>query len=142
MSTTRKRTVSAALLLPLVLFSVVWTSFALWRCQYDGVARARCCCPKDAADQRKVDPAESAGLATITSTACCEIEKYEVDKAPAEAARSASQLAMLSSAIAALPVTLLLPSAPRLPRSVAIWFDDDGPPRGRSLLAQKQALLI
>lgn len=142
MSTTRKRILSAALLLPVVLFSVVWTSFALWRCQYDGVARSRCCCPKDSAD-RATDSSGAAKVAFIAPSACCEIEQYEVDKAPAEAGRTASQLAaMFSSAVAALPVALLPPVEVLLPRSATVWFDDDGPPGGRSLLAQKQALLI
>ena len=41
-----RRIVTAALLVPVLLFAVAGTSFASWRCRSDGVARASCCCPK------------------------------------------------------------------------------------------------
>jgi hypothetical protein len=81
MSPGRTRILSAALLLPLVLFSAVWTSFRLWRCQ-DGLARSQCCCPS----KTKAD-APAAITATLTRPGCCDIEQHDVDKAPAETAR-------------------------------------------------------
>jgi hypothetical protein len=151
MATARKRILSAALLLPVVLFSVVWTSFALWRCQFDGVARTKCCCPKPPAahaaavlaqDQPTGTAVERA--ATISRPACCDREQIQVDRAPAEVTRNnvlQAAVAMATS-LAATPLAVL----PRLevPAAVAreVPLDGDGPPTGRTLLRQKQTLLL
>jgi hypothetical protein len=67
-----------------------------------------------------------------------------VARAPAEAARSAAAQAeaLLAWAVATIQVSLLpLPEGAVL-QHLASWRAADGPPPRRSLLAQKQALLI
>lgn len=139
MRNTRKRILSAALLLPVVLFSAVWTSFALWRCGYDGIARTECCCPK-----KPEQPSASSAAAAVLTGACCQMEQHEIDRAPAEAARNsgAHMAAVAGATVAAIPAGFLPAFEPPLLRSVSVWLEDDGPPRGRTLVAQKQALLI
>ena len=139
MSSRRKRTLSAALLLPVVLFSLVWTSFALWRCQSDGIARASCCCPQDKADQGSAPT-----TATVAPADCCAIERHQLLRAPAEPARtSAPQVeAPLAAVVAAIPVVVLPVFDPPALPPVTAWKQADGPPPLRSLLAQKQALLV
>jgi hypothetical protein len=140
---TRRQVLSAALLLP-VLLSVVWSNLALWRCQYDGLARSECCCPKPAGDGDDDSAGQAPAAATIAPAECCDIEQYLVDRAPAEAARaSAAQLAAaVTAALAVVPSGLLEHLAPTASDPAPVRPPDDGPPRGRSILSQKQALLI
>jgi hypothetical protein len=147
MRATRKPALCAALLLPVVLFSVVWTNFALWRCQFDGLARSECCCPKGASgDDTGQDSTEAPTAPTMAPAQCCDVEQHLVDRAPAQAARSSTaQLAeAITAALALIPAGFLDDLGPPLEDQdpAAPRPDDDGPPRGRSILAQKQALLI
>jgi hypothetical protein len=145
MSTTRNRILSAALLLPVILFSSVWTSFALWRCSSDGIARSQCCCPsKTPGAIAAEEMADSDDGPAVSGTACCALEQYEVDKAPAERGRAttAQVTAWVAMPWVAVPVALLPAAA-----SPSVYFlpaspDPDGPPTGRSVLLRKQSLLI
>jgi hypothetical protein len=122
-----------------MLFSVAFTSFALWRCQFDGLARSACCCPKATADDPRPGP-------TLVEGECCDVEHYAVGKAPAEAARpGAAQLAAMFSHVA-VAAAASLPLVPAVPPSasppVPASLEDDGWPGGGSVLARKQSLLI
>jgi hypothetical protein len=138
----------SAALLPLVLFSVVWTSFALWRCQSDGLTRSKCCCPSKtvlASGAGSLDQSEPTRTATISRPRCCDFEQVDVDKAPAEITRNnVVQVAgAMAAAWAAFPLPALAPLAVAAPRHPhAIQLEGDGPPTGRALLLQKQSLLI
>jgi hypothetical protein len=138
------RLLGAALLLPLILFSALGTSFDLWRCRADGVARASCCCPTKAA---KAPRDQGEQRMTISRARCCDLEQHQIDRDPAEAARSqATRLSdLLAAASFAVPVSPLL-LAP--PPAIAAPIDaraGDGPPAarsGRELVVQKQSFLI
>jgi hypothetical protein len=136
MPTTLAKILSAAVLLPVLLFSAVGTSFALWRCRFDGVARTQCCCPKDA---HAAEPAQA--VATVSDLRCCEIEQHQVDRAPTEVSRgSASLVAMV--ALVALPTDLPPAVDPRVERGFAPPPAPPDPLGGRALVVQKQAFLI
>jgi hypothetical protein len=138
------RLLSAALLLPLILFSALGTSFDLWRCRADGVARAACCCPTKAA---KAPAAQGEQRMTISRARCCDLEQHQIDRDPAEAARSqATRLSdLLAAAALAVPVSPLL-LAPPLTSGPPIDVRADGGPlaarSGRALVVQKQSFLI
>lgn len=144
-SVLRKRALTAALLLPVVLLSLVSTSFALWRCQFDGVARAACCCPKVPAGAAETE-AQAAALptrATLSTPDCCDLERYPSARPPAEVGRSNPAVAAVLAAavvcsipvgtLAALPVRFTPPVLPH---------EAGGPPVGRSLVVGKHAFLI
>jgi hypothetical protein len=134
------RILSAALLLPLILFSAVWTSFRLWRCQ-DGVARSACCCPSKA---RGDAAAASFATPALSRPGCCDIEQHQVDREPVETARGkTAQTTTAGLAIlAAIPVALLPPLPPPDLPAVSPLVPGDGLPSGRSLVVQKQSFLI
>jgi hypothetical protein len=140
LSTVRNRIFSAALLLPLVLFSAVSTSFRLWRCQ-DGVARSACCCPGKA-------PGDVAAAADVTAAlsrpGCCDIEQHEVNKAPVETARGkTAQTATAGLAsLATIPLALLSPLPLPDLRAKVLPLPGKDPPSGRDLVVQKQSFLI
>ena len=142
-SVMRNRILSAALLLPVVLLSV-WTSFGLWRCQSDGIARSACCCPRPAqkhADAASpTDPDTANGWASVSGPSCCDLEQHEVDRAPAENSRRPA--AILAAAVAAIPVAVLPVQDLVLLPARDLPLSGDGPPAGRTLLVQKQAFLI
>jgi hypothetical protein len=131
------RIFGAALLLPLILFSALGTGFQLWRCRFDGVARASCCCPTKPGTQR----AEQ--RLTISRARCCDREQHQIDRDPAEAARGqATRLSdLLDAATSAVPVSplLLVPITSFAPAHLPAG---DAPPAGRSLVLQKQSFLI
>jgi hypothetical protein len=131
------RLLGAALLLPLVLLSALGTSFDLWRCRFDGVARAACCCPNKAGDR-------TAPGSTVSRARCCQREQHQIDRDPAEVVRGqASRLSDLLAAVtAALPVSPLLLAPPPAYRAPAEADPRDGPPAGRSLIVHKQSFLI
>src|SRR5687767_9019799 len=131
------RIFSAALLLPLILFSALGTGFQLWRCRSDGVARTSCCCPTKPGTQ------QAEQRLTISRARCCDLEQHQIDRDPAEAARGqATRLSdLLAAATSAVPVSplVLVPTtgfAPAHPPA------GDAPPAGRSLVLQKQSFLI
>ena len=135
------RILSAALLLPLILFSALGTSFDLWRCRADGVARAACCCPTKAV--RPADAGAEPRL-TMSRARCCDLEQHQIDRDPAEAARGqatrlADLLAATTSAVAVSPLLLAPPPARLAPLDARAG---DGPPAGRALVVHKQSFLI
>ena len=140
------RILSAALLLPLILFSALGTGFALWRCSYDGLARAACCCPaKPAARQAEAQSqADALQRLTVSRPRCCDLEQHPIDQAPAEAARGqAARLAdLLAATASAVPVSPFLIAPPPARFAPANPHPGDAPPAGRSLIVQKQSFLI
>jgi hypothetical protein len=131
-----RRIVTAALLVPLLLFAVAGTSFASWRCQSDGIARASCCCPKQKA-------AEPAAGPVVSGVGCCQVEQHDFDKAPSDVPRklAASQLTV-AAAFVALPVAAVpdLP-APSL-RLAPLALAPEKPGGGRAIVVFKQAFLL
>ena len=131
------RIFSAALLLPLILFSALGTGFQLWRCRFDGVARSSCCCPTKPGKQ------QTEQRLTMSRARCCELERHQIDRDPAEAVRGqAIQLSdLLAAATGAVPVSplLLFPTTSFAPAHPPSWH---APPAGRSLVLQKQSFLI
>lgn len=131
-----RRIVTAALLVPLLLFAVAGTSFASWRCGSDGVARASCCCPK----QKSAEPAAGA---VVSGVGCCQVEQHHFDKAPTDVPRklAASQLTV-AAAFVALPVA----TAPALPppplRLAPLELAPEKPGGGRAIVLFKQAFLL
>jgi hypothetical protein len=138
------RVLSAALLLPLILFSALGTSFDLWRCRADGVARASCCCPTKVT---KASQAQGEQRLTISRARCCDREQHQVDRDPAEVARSqATRLSdLLAAATSVTPVSPLLLAPPPAISAPIDARASDGPPAarsGRRLVVQKQSFLI
>lgn len=137
------RVFSAALLLPLILFSALGTSFDLWRCRADGVARASCCCPTKV----KASEAQGEQRLTISRARCCDREQHQVDRDPAEAARSqATRLSdLLAAATSVTPVSPPLLAPPPATSAPIDARAGEGPPAarsGRALVVQKQSFLI
>jgi hypothetical protein len=135
------RLLSAALLLPLILFSALGTSFELWRCRADGVARSACCCPTKA---MKPQAEQAERQLTISRARCCDLEQHQIDRDPAEAARGqAARLSdLLAAATSAVPVSPLLLAPRPVVSSPADAHAGEGSPAGRSLVVQKQSFLI
>jgi hypothetical protein len=131
MSKRLNRMLSAAILLPVLLFAVLGSSFALWRCQYDGVARSSCCCPDEGEAQGQTQ-------ATIQAQGCCDFERVEIEKAPSELVRVPTLAPPALLAVAPLLFAVTPVVAPRAPFLVF----QQRPPSGRVLLLQKQAFLI
>jgi hypothetical protein len=131
------RIFGAALLLPLILFSALGTGFQLWRCRFDGVARASCCCPTKPGTQ------QAAQRLTMSRARCCDLEQHKINHDPAEAVRGqATRLSdLLAAATSAVPVSplLLVPTTSFAPAQPPAG---DAPPAGRSLVLQKQSFLI
>lgn len=128
------RILSAAALLPVLLFALAGTSFASWRCQSDGVVRASCCCPKSAAEST------ASPVPALVSASCCDVQRFEWEKAPSDLGRGQSEV--LVSAVVAQPVGLQpridFPTAAR----PAFLVPPEWPPGGRSLVVAKHAFLI
>jgi hypothetical protein len=137
----RHRVLSAALLLPLLVFSVMGTSFLLWRCSVDGIARSTCCCPTKPA--KRMAEAETRTTPVVSRGRCCDPEQLDIAKAPAEAARGNAALltALLWGLLAVLPVAAVPAPEPAVVVA-AVREAANGPPAGRALVVQKQALLI
>jgi hypothetical protein len=114
------------------LFAVLGSSFALWRCQYDGVARSSCCCPDEASE------AQGKEQATIEARGCCDFERVEIEKAPTELVRAPT---LAPPALLAVALPLFAVTAVVAPRAPFRTFQQR-PPSGRVLLLQKQAFLI
>jgi hypothetical protein len=136
------RILGAALLLPVILLSAVWTGFGWWRCQSDGVARAHCCCPVKAPGTQPEAPTH----ATLSSQRCCAFEQHHVDRNPSDTARAVSAAqpdATLPPPAIASSLLLLADPAP----AVRPWLPQanvhrTGPLGGRALVVHKQSFLI
>lgn len=139
MATLVRRIVSVAALLPVLLFAVGGTSFASWRCQFDGIARAACCCPEQKATSDEQSRTPSGPM--ISAPACCDREEAHVEKAPSDLSRS--NPVSLLAAIAALPLSIW---APATSAQRALYLHT--PPRpqkplgGWTLVLRKQAILV
>lgn len=137
MASRPKRLLSAAVLLPLLLFAVSGTSFAAWRCQYDGIARPACCCPKAKAD---ASPAKPVVVATISAAGCCSIEHTTIDKTAFEPTRNEAAPGLQpSSAGVCMALTAVAPSA-RPARNLPA--PEARPPGRPAVLLQKRSFLI
>jgi hypothetical protein len=129
----RNRILTAALLLPVILISLGFTGFALWRCQFDGVARTSCCCPADDSQ------AAAARGAEVSAASCCDVERYQAAPVPADLHRGPSMVALVV-AVASSPVGVSPTPEPTTPEPRPACAAD--PPQGRDLLVRKQAFLI
>lgn len=135
---TLSRIVSAAALVPLLMFAVMGTSWAGWRCGADGIVRASCCCPQPDAAEAAADETP----ATVSDLGCCKREQHHLDRAPSDLARV--NAALMLATLSALPVSWNW-RAPVVapPSGVPVSRDERGPPpAGRWLLVQKQSFLI
>jgi hypothetical protein len=124
------RTTIAAVLLPVVLLSLGGTSFASWRCRYDGIARSACCCP---------DAGDPAHAPAIRAQDCCDFEHYVAPKTPSDVSRVESLLTppvRLSASMAAPMLETVAPSR------AGFRLADERPPGGRSVVLLKHAFLI
>jgi hypothetical protein len=135
------RILSAAVLLPVLLFSVAGTSFATWRCRSDGIARLSCCCPDRSAIKTASDgDQETRSIAAASGPECCEVEQHDIDKAPSDLARA--RPAALVPAVVALSVGELAPAPPASPTILVLQPEREHPSAGRLLLLRKQSFLI
>jgi hypothetical protein len=135
MSKRSSRVVRAAVLLPVLLFSLAATSYATWRCRMDGIARTECCCPKDATGTPETE------TPAIGAPECCVVERHRIETAPTDISRGGPHL--VGAALAAFPVAILppLPAAAADPR-IPVDLEPARPPGGRALVVQKHAFLI
>jgi hypothetical protein len=131
------RILSVAVLLPVLLFSVAGTSFASWRCRFDGVERLSCCCPKRTVDDQG---AKKPSGAVVSSLGCCEVRQHVIDRAPSVVARG-NPTAMVAAAVA-LPVAVFAAPPAQSPAVSLREPEYEPPPTGRVLLLRKQSFLI
>jgi hypothetical protein len=132
-----KRFLSAAALLPVLVFAFAGTTSASWLCRYDGVARVACCCPKVKGGH--AEETQGGGPA-FRSQGCCELRRVDVDKAPTDVSRGQPTVAPPEAAVASFEI---LPIAkPFAPTRARLQGAAERPPGGRVLLLQKQAFLI
>lgn len=139
MASLMRRIVSLAVLLPVLLFAVGGTTFASWRCQFDGIARSSCCCPKPPAGAAAENQAPEPGPA-VSAQACCAFESSHVDKAPSDLSRS-NPISVLATVVA-LPVAVRLPAATPPPVLPVHQAECEEPHAGWALVLRKQAFLI
>jgi hypothetical protein len=131
MSRKLARTLTLAVVLPLVLLALTATSFASWRCQFGGVVRSACCCPKLKAAHDSAGP-------SIAPKGCCALERVQIQRAPSDVSRSPSVMPIVVTLDTVL--ALIVPPAP--PGPAHIVPDARAPGGGRALVLQKQAFLI
>jgi hypothetical protein len=131
MSRKLARTLTLAVVLPLVLLALTATSFASWRCQLDGVARSACCCAKAKAAHDSQGP-------SIARKGCCALERVQIQRAPLDVSRSPS-LAPLVVGLDTVLAWLEPPAPARAGDGVPAVRPPGG---GRSLVLQKHAFLI
>lgn len=87
------RRVFALVIMSVVLWSGTASSYALYRCRCDSVARRACCCA--ASGHRSNTAPAAAGGAAIGAPCCCDVETVTVAHAPSEAARAHIDIAPL-----------------------------------------------
>jgi hypothetical protein len=123
----------AAALLPLLLAST-GSARALYRCIYDNVARAECCCPSTAA-------AAQPSRTTLSKASCCDIERPRATTR-SHARVERSELAQLRAPNAVLPVPRLLSAALGAMVEARRMSAALSPPIGPPLLLLKRSFLI
>ncbi len=126
------RILSAAALVPVLMFAFSGTSSAAWRCQYDGIARPECCCPKKV---RSTD-----ATSAMSAGDCCDVEKSSFAKAPTDLPRNQAT-AIVSPALLSTPVAVLVQDPLRGLRAFR-HVPQERPPGGPALLLQKRSFLI
>jgi len=125
------RILSTALLVPVLVFAVAGTSWAAWRCQYDGIARSKCCCP--------TPTPTGAEQGAIKASGCCEIERTAVEKAPSDLSRTQVSL---DPVLVAVPTGSILFVDLSPPARTRFFIAEERPPDRRVLILQKQSFLI
>lgn len=125
--------VGAALLLPMMLFAVLGTSFAAWQCRFDGMVRAGCCCPGD--DTASVEDT----AAHMDDGGCCDLQRRDLEKSPAEMASGKNDLP--APIVVWLAVVYPIGNT-HPPVVVASPTTRAGPPQGRLIVVRKHAFLI
>lgn len=124
------RILSTALLLPVLVFAVAGTSWAAWRCQYDGIARSKCCCPEtDSTGPQQL---------TIRASGCCQIERTAVERTPSDVSRTP----VIEPVLVAAPTGTVLFVEHSAPARTLFRMADERPPDRRVLILQKQSFLI
>ncbi len=123
----------AALLLPMMLFAVLGTRFVAWRCHFDDVVRASCCCPD--ADDALPDDTTS----RLDTGGCCDLQRHEIDKAPGEIL---STKHVLSAPVTPSLAAVYLPRNCSAPKNVTAPTTRAGPAQGRLIVVRKHAFLI
>ena len=109
------RRACAILLLPVLLFAGTSSSFSVFRCRYDQVARHACCCPTHS----ETVASEPSRTGIIAKTCCCEVETVRaVERAPSEASRLSVNDVPVNLLAVLLPTERVgvAPSVTRLPR--------------------------
>src|SRR5262245_32483458 len=92
------RHAALAVLLPLLVLSA-GSARALYRCAYDNVTRAECCCPTSARAPRSLAP-------SVSRACCCDIERPKAAAAQAQLRPERSetpQFRLAASGAPALP---------------------------------------
>ena len=124
---------SAWLLLPAMLMLGLTSSYQLFRCRYDGVARRSCCCPMADAE---TSPASEAA---VSNRGCCDVQVVRAaSTAPAAAAPQQAAKA-LTSPLATVQVVAF--QIPQLAPSQS-WTDDVPRGLGPPLIVLKHSFLI
>lgn len=134
MRTKVDRILSAAVLLPALLFALATTGSAGWRCSFDGIARPASCCPK--ASAHVTTPAPVA----ISAQECCDFERVVHENAPSDVTRTIGPGAVASAV--AMPAGVAPAFTVPTPPQAALAVFREHPPGARSLLIQKHAFLI
>ncbi|HEY0705686.1 MAG TPA: hypothetical protein VGG33_02760 [Polyangia bacterium] len=83
-----RRTLQAALLLPLVLLAATPTDLTRFFCRMDGTVSAHRCCPAEREDS-------SSPTATLKALTCCTSERMAVAEAPVRPTREGNELVSL-----------------------------------------------
>ncbi len=133
-----KRALSAAVLLPVLLLAVSGTSWAAWRCQFDGIARLEACCPKARAAAKAA--MTNSETPTVNGVGCCNLERTQVEKAPSDLPRNNSTTALDVTVLAAPVSVLAVELSPQ--GQVDLPVPQERPPGGPGLLLQKRSFLI
>lgn len=85
--------IGAAFLMLILVFAGRWSSYSLFRCRHDSIARRTCCCPKV-----NHESGAPAGGVIAVSDCCCDIETVTIAPPDSEAARSDASDALVSVA--------------------------------------------
>lgn len=134
---TSTRALRAAVLLPVLLFSLAATSYATWRCRVDGIARSECCCPKD---QAAASTASQSDGAAVEAPECCVVEQHRIETVSTDISRG-SALAE-AAALVAVPVAVLPAVSAAVDPDLASAAAPPRAPGGRAIVVHKHAFLI
>ncbi len=113
----------AALLMLILAFADPWSSYSLFRCGDDPIARRSCCCPMIHHESET-----PAGGVRAVQGCCCEIETVLIAPAESEAARFDAGKTSVFVATFVMPFGIEAARAPLEPAPVAREPRGAGPP--------------